>query len=454
MSPARILVVEDEAIVAEDLRDLLQELRYKVAAVVPSGHEAIAKAVELRPDLVLMDIKLTGAMDGIEAAVKIREQTGIPLVFLTAFADRRTLERAKTACPYGYLVKPFDQRTLRATIEVAMNRYREERRPTVSVSEESALKHDSSHGLIGASSAMRSVFDEISRLARVDSTVLIEGETGTGKERVARAICKAGVRAGKAFFTVNCAALIETLAASELFGHRRGAFTGAVDNHSGVFEAAGGGTVFLDEIGDIPKSQQPFLLRVLEEREVTRVGETTPRKIDVRVLAASNRSLDAEVAAGRFRSDLFYRIRVAHVIVPPLRERAGDVSLLAKRFLSQICEKSRSAPHAISEEALHALSSYPWPGNVREVKNAIEFAAIRCAGGIIQRADLPPEIIAAHAPVVGALKNLPAGEGKARMLDALARANLNRTEAARLLGISRATLYRRLNEFGISGGEE
>jgi two-component system, NtrC family, response regulator HydG len=406
MSAARILVVEDEAIVAEDLRDLLEELRYEVAAVVLSGREAIAKAVELRPDLVLMDIKLKGAMEGIEAAVKIREQTGPPLVFLTAFADERTLERAKTACPYGYLTKPFDQRTLRATIEVALNRYREERRPAVSISEESDLKQDFFHGLFGASSAMRSIFDEISRLARVDSTVLIEGETGTGKERVARAICQASARAGKPLVTVNCAALTESLAASELFGHKRGAFTGAVGDHNGVFEAAAGGVILLDEIGDIPRSQQPFLLRVLEEREVTRVGETTPRKIDVRVLAASNRSLEGEVAAGRFRSDLFYRIRVAHIIVPPLRERAGDVLLLAKRFLDQIREKNRSAPRAISEEALRTLSRYPWPGNVREVKNVIEFATIRCAGEIIQRADLPPEIIAAHEPAGGVLKKL------------------------------------------------
>ena len=174
--------------------------------------------------------------------MKIREQTGPPVVFLTAFADERTLERAKTACPYGYLIKPFDQRTLRATIEMALNRYREERRPAVSISEESA--HDSFHGLFGASSAMRSIFEEISRLARVDSTVLIEGETGTGKERVARAICAASARVGKAFITVNCAALTETLAASELFGHKRGAFTGAVSDHNGVFEAAAGGGHF------------------------------------------------------------------------------------------------------------------------------------------------------------------------------------------------------------------
>jgi transcriptional regulator with GAF, ATPase, and Fis domain len=255
---------------------------------------------------------------------------------------------------------------------------------------------------------MRSIFDEIIRLARVDSTVLIEGETGTAKERVARAICQASARAGKPFLTVNRAALTETLAASELFGHKRGAFTGAVGDHNGVFEAAAGGIIFLDEIGDIPRSQQPFLLRVLEEREVTRVGETTPRKIDVRVLAASNRGLEGEVAAGRFRSELLNRIRVAHIIVPPLRERAGDVLLLAKRFVDQFREKNRSAPRAISEEALRTLSRYPWPGNVREVKNVIEFATIRCAGEIIQRADLPPEIIATHQPAGSALKKLSA----------------------------------------------
>ncbi|MCI0542047.1 MAG: sigma-54 dependent transcriptional regulator [Verrucomicrobiales bacterium] len=449
MAKARILIVEDEVIVREDLRDLLEGLDYEVVAVAAAGHEAITTSNELRPDLVLMDIKLKGDLDGIEAARSIRAQSALPVVFLTAFADEGTIERAKAACPYGYLTKPFDDRAIRATIEVALHRHREENQPRVRAMEATAPDAAAGvprHGLIGKSSPLRALCEQIARVARVNSTVLIEGETGTGKERVARAIHQASSRADKPFITVNCAGLTETLAATELFGHRRGAFTGAVADHKGVFEAADGGTVFLDEIGDIPRSQQPFLLRVLEEREVTRVGETSPRKIDVRVLVASNRSLDDEVAAGRFRSDLFYRIRVGRIAVPPLRERAGDVPLLAKAFLALFRNKG-VAPLAVSDAALELLGAYPWPGNVRELKNSIEFAAIRCPGQTIQTSDLPPEIVAVAHGANG--PPLSPEEEKARLREALEKADGNRSEAARLLGISRATFYRRLSQFGL-----
>ena len=454
MASARILIVEDEVIVREDLRDQLEAHGYEVAGVAATGRDALAKASETHPDLVLMDIKLHGSMDGIEAARQIRAQLDLPVVFLTAFADKRTVERAKVVYPYGYVIKPFNDRALWATIEVALHRHREEKRPIVSADQERAtvlVKGDSFHGLIGKSAAMRAVFEQITKVARVDSTVLIEGETGTGKELVARAIRAASTRRDKPFIALNCAGLTETLAASELFGHRRGAFTGAVNDHKGVFEAAERGTIFLDEIGDVPKSQQPFLLRVLEEREVTRVGETQPRKIDVRVFAATNRSLEGEVAAGRFRPDLFYRVRVARIIAPPLRERAGDVPLLAKAFLSQFRKKnSGTAPGTISGEAMHILTECAWPGNVRELKNAIEFAAIRCAGDVIQPDELPPEILAACSPPAA---KLSPEEEKVRLLDALERASGNRAKAARLLGISRATFYRRSRELGLPDKE-
>jgi DNA-binding NtrC family response regulator len=314
-----------------------------------------------------------------------------------------------------------------------------------------AVTDASFHGLIGRSAPMRAVLEQIVRVAQVDTTVLVEGETGTGKERGVRAIHQASPRAGKPFITVNCAGLTETLAASELFGHRRGAFTGAVTDHKGAFEAADGGTLFLDEIGDVPRSQQPYLLRVLEEREVTRVGETAPRKIDVRVLAATNRNLEDEVAAGRFRSDLFYRVRVARILMPPLRERAGDVPLLAEHFLAQLSGKTAAGPRALSEQAMETLATYPWPGNVRELKNAIEFAALRCAGALIQPADLPPELLetrpAAHRPP------LSPAEEKTRLLEALSAAKGNRTQAARLVGVSRATFYRRLRDLGVTETE-
>ncbi len=455
MPKARILIVEDEVIVREDLRDSLEGLGYEVVGAAVTAREAIRQTQELRPDLVLMDIKLKDDMDGIEAAQSIRARYTLPVVFLTAFADERTIARAAAACPYGYLTKPFNERAIRATIEVALHRYREEKRPTFQLIEPagaSEATNESFHGLAGKSAPMRDVFAEISRVAEVNTTVLIEGETGTGKELVARAIHRASLRARKPIITVNCAGLTETLAASELFGHRRGAFTGAVTDHKGVFEAADGGTVFLDEIGDIPRSQQPFLLRVLEEREVTRVGETSSRKIDVRVVAASNRRLEDEVAAGRFRADLFYRIRVARILVPPLHNRANDVPLLVKAFLALVRKRDGSGPQAVSDEASEILRSYSWPGNVRELKNALEFAAIRCPGQTIQRNDLPPEVLAAGQDANSRL--LSPEEEKARLRQALETAKGNRSEAARLLGISRATFYRRLSQFGFGSAQD
>jgi len=453
MAAKRILIVEDESIVREDLRDMLEDLGYAIVGVAVTGRDAVAKARELRSDLVLMDIQLKGEMDGIEAAQQIRKELALPVVFLTAFADETTIARAAAACPFGYLIKPFKDRSLRATVEVALRRHQEEKRPAVSASEERSAAHadgDPFHDIIGKSAPVRSMIEQIIQVARVDSTVLIGGETGTGKERIARAIHAASERRSKPFISINCAGLTETLAASELFGHRRGAFTGAMSDHKGAFEAAEGGTIFLDEIGDIPRSQQPFLLRVLEEREIMRVGETSPRKIDVRFLASSNRRLEDEVAAGNLRADLFYRIRVARIVAPPLRDRSGDVPLLVRAFLAKLCAKSRGTARTVTEETLRALSGYAWPGNVRELKNAIEFAAIRCAGDEIQPEDLPPEIVAARDPACRTSARQDPAEEKASIIEVLSKCDGNRSEAARVLGISRATFYRRLAELGIS----
>ena len=398
MPKARILIVEDEVIVREDLRDSLEGLGYEVVGVAVAGREAISKTQELRPDLVLMDVRLKGDMDGIEAAQSIRARYTLPVVFLTAFADERTIARAAAACPYGYLTKPFNERAIRATIEVALHRYREEKRPTLQLIEPTGALEavsESFHGLVGKSAPMRDLFAEISRVAQVNTTVLIEGETGTGKELVARAIHQASLRARKPFIIVNCAGLTETLAASELFGHTRGAFTGAVTDHKGVFE---------------------------------------------------------EVAVGRFRADLFYRSRVARILLPPLHQRASDVPVLVKAFLALFRNKGVAGPQAVSDEAMEVLRSYPWPGNVRELKNSIEFAAIRCPGQTIQVSDLPPEVLAVGQDA----NDLPVSpeEEKARLGEALEKAEGNRSEAARLLGISRATFYRRLSQFGLGSAED
>ena len=305
------------------------------------------------------------------------------------------------------------------------------------------------YDLLGKSAAMQQVYQQIRGVARFESTVLIEGETGTGKELVARAIHAASHRKDKPFVAVNCAGLTESLLSSQLFGHKRGAFTGAIEDHQGLFEAAGGGTLLLDEIGDIPMTVQNQLLRVLQEREIVRLGETRPRKIDVRLLASTHRSLSDEVSKGNFRQDLFYRIRVARIAVPALRERREDIPLLAASFLAQFSAAGAKQVTELSHDVVRLLMDHAWPGNVRELRSAIEFAVIRCAGAVIQPDDLPPEIVK-PADFVGSIPGDPLSDEKARFLDALSRSRGNRALAARLLGISRATLYRRLADLNIN----
>jgi PAS domain S-box-containing protein len=305
------------------------------------------------------------------------------------------------------------------------------------------------YDLLGRSEMMQRVYRQIRDVARVDSTVLIEGETGTGKELVARAIHAASPRQQKPFIAVNCAGLTDSLLSSQLFGHKRGAFTGAIEDRQGLFEAANTGTLFLDEIGDIPLNVQTQLLRVLQEREIVRVGETKPRKIDVRVLAATHRNLGDEIEKGHFRSDLLYRIRVARIAIPPLRQRREDIPLLTASFLAQGSAASGKTVRGVSPEASRLLSDYPWPGNVRELKSAIEFAAIQCPGQVVQAEDLPPEIRGVHAREP-AIAGGPLMDERAKFLDALTRARGNRALAARLLGVSRATLYRRLADLNIT----
>jgi len=301
--------------------------------------------------------------------------------------------------------------------------------------------------LIGRSEPMLQVYQQIREVARVDSTVLIEGDTGTGKELVARAIHNSSHRAGQPFIAVNSAGLTDSLLASQLFGHKRGAFTGAIEDHKGVFEAAEGGTLFLDEIGDIPLNVQTSLLRVLQEREITRLGESKPRRVDVRVLAATHRSLSEEVEKGNFRADLLYRVRVARIQLPPLCRRREDIPLLVGLFLDQCSAATGKSVQEVSPEAMDLLLDYDWPGNVRELKSAIEFAMIRCKTAAIEPGDLPPEVVSFSSSPASPAE--PVDE-KQRLLQALERAKGNRTVAARLLGISRATFYRRLAELDIS----
>lgn len=310
------------------------------------------------------------------------------------------------------------------------------------------------HDLVGKSDSMQTVFQQIRDISKVDWTVLIQGETGTGKELVSRAIHHESHRKNGPFIAVNCAGLTDSLLASQLFGHKKGAFTGAVQDAKGVFEMADGGTLLLDEIGDVSMNVQTSLLRVLENMEITRVGEALPRKVDVRVLVATNRDLEADVDAGTFRADLFYRLRVARLSLPPLCERREDIPLLAETFLQRSRAATGKVVDEISVEALRKILDHDWPGNVRELKSAVDFAALHCRGPVIEADDLPPEINAPFAP-----KSLPGVDSgfeseDDRIRAAIEAAGGNRTRAARELGMSRATLYRRISEWSKCGAEE
>ena len=312
--------------------------------------------------------------------------------------------------------------------------------------EDKALFHD----LVGKSKPMQAIYRQIQDISKVDWTALIEGQTGTGKELVARAVHFSSHRKNGPFVAVNCAGLDDSLLTSQLFGHKRGAFTGAVEDHKGFFEVASGGTLLLDEIGDISKNMQTSLLRVLEEKEITRLGESRPRKVDVRVLASTHRDLSKEAENGRFRPDLLYRIRIARIKLPPLRERREDIPLLVASFLGQSRAATGKDVKDVSSEAMRILLEYGWPGNVRELKSAVDFATLHCKRSVINVEDLPSEIV--YSRYRRALAATPYQDEKQRVLAALEAAKGNRTIAARELGMSRATLYRRLASLDIKPG--
>ena len=307
------------------------------------------------------------------------------------------------------------------------------------------------HDLVGKSKPMLGIYQLIQDIANVNITTLIEGDTGTGKELVARAIHSSGQRKDKPFIAVNCAGLTDSLLTSQLFGHKRGAFTGAIEDHKGVFEAANGGTLFLDEIGEISMNVQTTLLRVLQEREVTRVGDTLPRKVDVHLITATNRNLPKEVEKNNFRSDLLYRIRVARIHTPALRERLEDIPLLVAALLTKKRAATGKKVDAISDPALRVLLDYPWPGNVRELENIVEYAVLRCRDNTIGVQDLPPEITETADNDNGvAMGQHRSSHPRQQILNALEQSHGNRMKAAKILGISRATFYRRLEKYDIS----
>lgn len=452
--PLKVLVVEDD----EDMRRLIEQVLMARGHQVTTCGDAEGGWDRYQRDrypLVILDWRLPG-MDGLQLCGLIRAHPNGDrsiIVMITACDQVEDLNRVLQAGANDYVPKPVALDLLRVRLRVAEQwarnvEQRYEAEETVQRLTRQLEEKNQFQDLVGTSGAMRHVYEQVQAFAPADTTVLIEGETGTGKEMVARAIHMLSQRKAGPFIAVNCAALSESLLASQLFGHRKGAFTGALDHQQGFFEAANGGTLFLDEIGDVSAAVQKSLLRVLQDKAITRVGESKPRTVDVRILAATHHHLAQDVANGSFRADLLYRIRVARIHLPPLRDRREDISLLVTSFLGECSASMGKRVREISESAMQILKAYAWPGNVRELKSAVEAAVLTCKGEIIRPDDLPPEILRGETSITGpALKVLSDPRDEVgRIREALERANGNRTLAARLLGMSRATLYRRLTE--------
>ncbi len=435
-----ILIVDDESVVRESLTHWFTEDGYEVEAS-ESAPGALSKLAAREFDLVIADIRMPG-MDGLELLEKLRmEQLDTEVIVMTGYASVDTAVRALKAGAFDYITKPFDPDDLSAIVRNAMekNKLKRENRMLRNQLEESGFVSD----LIGQSDAMRRVAEQIETVAGVDSTVLLLGESGTGKELAARAIHRRGARRFQPMVTVHCGALTESLMESELFGHEKGAFTGAQYRKKGKFEAAAGGTVFLDEIGDISLKTQTDLLRVLQEREIVRVGGNQTIKVDFRVVAATNRDLPEMVKEGQFRADLYYRLNVFTIHMPALRDRNGDVALLATHFLEKYSQQMSRKFTGFDRAALDKLNGYHWPGNVRELENMLERAVVIGREPVIRVADIS---LPAEAPETGDL-SIESMEKK-HIERVLADLNWNQTRAARALGIDRVTLYHKVRRYG------
>ncbi|MCL4839565.1 MAG: sigma-54 dependent transcriptional regulator [Thermoanaerobaculia bacterium] len=443
-----ILVVDDEEVVTESVAAWLREDGYTVDTA-SSGAEALAMAHARDYAIFFIDLKMPGEYDGLDTLREVRRlQPEASIVVITAYATVETAVAAMKDGAQEYLVKPCHPQEISRLVARSLELRKLQRENLILRKKLSRQYHF--HDLISKSPRMLAVFDLIREVADLRSTVLIRGESGTGKELVARALHFSGKRASRPFVGVACGALAETLLESELFGHERGAFTGATERRKGKFELADGGTLFLDEIGDISPKLQVDLLRVLQLRRFFRVGGSEELPVDVRVVAATHRDLEEEIRGERFREDLFYRLNVITIQLPPLRERTEDVPLLAQAFLDRLTEELGKELEGFSEGALAALLDHDWPGNVRELENAIERAVVTCRGARIDEADLAflrrPE--SRETLVRGDDLNLAELEKRA-ITAALARTGGNVTRAAAALGIDRSTLYDKLRKYEI-----
>jgi nitrogen regulation protein NR(I) len=463
----QILIVDDDAQLRQSFEKLLTAEGHTVKTAA-SGEAALALVQAEVPDLVIMDVRMPG-MSGLEAFRAIHAiEPKLPVIIMTAYGTTETAIEATKLGAFEYVLKPFEIPDILNLIGQALEAGRFMRsRVELDVAPDTAA----AEAIIGRSKPMQEVYKAIGRVAPTDATILIRGESGTGKELVARAIYQHSLRGAKPFLVINCVAIPETLLESELFGYEKGAFTGAVNRRVGKFEQAHGGTVFLDEIGDMPFAIQAKILRLLQERSIERLGGREPIPVDVRIIAATNRDLEAALAQGRFREDLYYRLKVVTLWLPPLRDRAEDIVLLAKYFLARLAREMRLGNPGITAEANLLLRNYPWPGNVRELANAMQKALIFSRGYPIHPEDISRAVGgeslargAADPRADDTLRQwvrqiLAAGEGEdlfevcmdrfASLLvsEALDLTGGNRSRAAKLLGISRPTLLAKIDKY-------
>ena len=447
----RILVVDDEEIVRESLGGWLEKDGYFVATA-PDGKAALER-LEAEPwSILIVDLKMPG-IDGMQVLEQAKKRTpDLAVVMMTAYATVDTAVSAMKLGAYDYLVKPFDPEELSLMMQKIVAQQALLRENAVL---RQALKQEYRfRDLVSKSPAMQAIFELARTAARSNSTILILGESGSGKEVLARAVHQESPRAQGPFVAVSCAALTESLLESELFGHEKGAFTGAFARRKGKFESADGGTLFLDEVGDVGPKLQLDLLRVLEERRFHRLGGNTPVEVDVRIVAATNRDLHRAVQEGRFREDLFYRLNVIPIAIPPLRQRREDIPLLVDSILERLSAEMKKPLEGVSTEAMNALLGHEWPGNVRELRNVLERGAVVCTGTILQLVDLGLPVRADAAPRAGPLGSLEEVERR-HVAAVLSHTGGNVSQSARILGIDRVTLYNKMKKWGLRrDGEE
>jgi DNA-binding NtrC family response regulator len=444
---ASLLLVEDDDEIRSSLEDVLSDFGYAVRSEA-SADAALPVLHQYLPDAIVTDVRMPG-LNGIDFCKRLTgDGPHVPVVVMTAFGDVDMAVDALRAGAFDFITKPIALDQLASVLERAVQQRRS--KAGIIRLEDPEVLDGSRHGLIGSSKAMRQLMERISRVAPTDATVLITGESGTGKELVARAVHARSPRKEGPFVALSCAAMPVDLLEAELFGHRKGAFTGATESRDGLLQSAHGGTLFLDEIGDMPLDLQPKLLRVLEDPKVRPLGGAHEVMLDVRIVAATNRDLEQSVALGQFREDLLYRLNVHHVRVPPLRERVGDVVELARHFLGSAL---RGRSYQLTPEAERLLSAHAWPGNVRELENCLNAASAVAANSYISVRELPARL---QIPSLGQEQPLPEEsasleEVERRYIEVVLRATgWNKALAARKLGIDRATLYRKLLRLGLS----